>query len=215
MIFSTILISIFFLITIIYAEGESSSSCYDVIIIGGGISGLSTAKNIMNNDKKHNHNNKEEKKKILLLEARDRLGGRVFTANEYYGGITDLGASWVHGSKKGNRNPINEIFRKKLNVKYHHTNWDSLIIWDEENEEEIDSKIITNHAWDDFKYLLNQHRKTVDDLNTDISLESHFLQIDEDLYNDRYVQWHVSTLYSFCLFYNNNNNNYKYNINIA
>lgn len=45
---------------------------FDIIIIGGGISGLYTAYNLI---KKHKN------KKILLLESNDRLGGRILTIN--------------------------------------------------------------------------------------------------------------------------------------
>ena len=59
-----------------------------IIIIGSGISGLTIASKIKNKD-------------FLILEARDRIGGRVFT-NE--SGM-DIGAAWLHGSDS---NPLNE-----------------------------------------------------------------------------------------------------------
>ena len=43
---------------------------YDIIIIGGGIAGLYKA---------HQHLKKDPNKKILLLEAANRLGGRIYT----------------------------------------------------------------------------------------------------------------------------------------
>jgi monoamine oxidase len=56
----------------------------DVIIIGAGASGLACAKKLM-----ANHLN------VLVLEARDRIGGRVHTLN-HFGGPVELGAEFIH-----------------------------------------------------------------------------------------------------------------------
>ena len=56
----------------------------DVIIVGAGYAGL-TAGRIL----------KKAGKKVLLLEARDRVGGRVFTRHLENGGYVDLGAQWI------------------------------------------------------------------------------------------------------------------------
>ena len=66
--------------------------CFEpVIIIGAGVSGLTIASNI----------NKQDKP-VLVLEARDRIGGRVFTNDNNM----DMGAAWLHGSEN---NPLNEL----------------------------------------------------------------------------------------------------------
>jgi len=49
---------------------ESSSQIYDVIILGAGISGLATAYEILSN---------RPDSSVLILEARDRVGGRIHT----------------------------------------------------------------------------------------------------------------------------------------
>ena len=59
------------------------------IIIGAGISGLTIASGM-----KHDN--------FLILEARDRIGGRVFTSDKHI----DMGAAWIHGSDK---NPLNKF----------------------------------------------------------------------------------------------------------
>ena len=57
----------------------------EVIIIGGGIAGLTAARHLT-----------EAGLRVLLLEARDRLGGRIYTdhSSQY---PVDLGAEFVHG----------------------------------------------------------------------------------------------------------------------
>ena len=59
-----------------------------VIIIGAGVSGLTIASKMSNNP-------------LLILEARDRIGGRVFTRDT---DDMDMGAAWLHGSVN---NPLN------------------------------------------------------------------------------------------------------------
>merc|ERR1712167_431126 len=58
---------------------------YDVIIIGAGAAGISAAKNLLYNGKN-----------ILLLEARNRIGGRIHDIVTKEMGDIHLGASWLH-----------------------------------------------------------------------------------------------------------------------
>ena len=61
-----------------------------ILIIGSGVSGLTIASGI----KDHN---------FLILEARERIGGRVFTNDNN----VDMGAAWIHGSNQDN--PLNKF----------------------------------------------------------------------------------------------------------
>ena len=64
---------------------------HQVIVIGTGIAGISCAQQLQANGID-----------VLLLEARDRIGGRIHS--QLYGeDILDLGASWIHGIEK---NPL-------------------------------------------------------------------------------------------------------------
>ncbi len=72
------------------AADESPSAAsgeYDVIIIGGGFCGVTTAREC-----------RQAGYRVLLLEARNRLGGRTFTAN-FNGRPVDMGGTWVHWSQ--------------------------------------------------------------------------------------------------------------------
>ncbi len=57
---------------------------YDVIVIGAGYAGLTAARTLI-----------DAGKKVLVLEARDRVGGRVFTQHYPEGFYLDLGGAWV------------------------------------------------------------------------------------------------------------------------
>jgi hypothetical protein len=65
--------------------------CFNpILIIGAGVSGLTIASGIKNNN-------------FLILEARERIGGRVFTNDNNL----DMGAAWIHGSNPDN--PLNKF----------------------------------------------------------------------------------------------------------
>lgn len=70
---------------------------YDVIIVGAGFAGLTAA-----------HELHKAGKKILVLEARDRVGGRVHTQqfDNYY---LDMGGTWVGPSQDRVYNLLNEL----------------------------------------------------------------------------------------------------------
>jgi len=60
------------------------AQAHDVIVIGGGFAGLTAARELQRSDYR-----------VLVLEARDRLGGRVWTS-EFCGAQVELGGAWVH-----------------------------------------------------------------------------------------------------------------------
>ena len=77
---------------------------YDIIIIGAGAAGITAAKNLTVNGKR-----------VLLLEARNRIGGRVQDIVTKEMGDIHLGASWLH--YKG-ENHILKGLLDMYNVKY-------------------------------------------------------------------------------------------------
>lgn len=69
----------------------------DVIIVGGGVSGLCAAAAL-----------EAAGLTCILLEGRSRLGGRVCASPS---GI-DLGAQWIHGHQTNGMNPLYDLARK-------------------------------------------------------------------------------------------------------
>ncbi|MFK4762102.1 flavin monoamine oxidase family protein [Microbacterium sp. ZW T5_45] len=66
-------------------SNEHGIESFDTIIVGAGVSGLVAARLL-----------KDAGQSVVVLEARDRIGGRVVT-DRSDGRTTDLGASWIHG----------------------------------------------------------------------------------------------------------------------
>lgn len=66
----------------------------DTIVVGAGIAGLAAARLLTGAGRR-----------VVVLEARDRVGGRVHTEREG-GRVTDLGASWIHGISNS---PLHEV----------------------------------------------------------------------------------------------------------
>ena len=77
---------------------------YDVVIIGAGIAGMTAARLL---------SKAGPGLKVLILEARDRVGGRLYTAPDKDGAISphgvELGAQFIHGSKAATWELIEEF----------------------------------------------------------------------------------------------------------
>lgn len=69
------------------------------LVIGAGIAGLAAARRL-----------REAGLEVIVLEARERIGGRIYTREHFGDGGIDLGASWIHGA--GSKNPIAKLARQ-------------------------------------------------------------------------------------------------------
>jgi polyamine oxidase len=77
---------------------------FRVIVIGAGVSGLAAAKSLH-----------EAGAKVTVLDARNRIGGRVHTDRSTFGVPVEIGAQYVQGTKNedGDLNPVWEMAQKK------------------------------------------------------------------------------------------------------
>ncbi|KAK4891675.1 hypothetical protein LTR27_009683 [Elasticomyces elasticus] len=68
-------------------SSQSIQQTYDVVVVGAGFAGLVAARDLATAGKR-----------VLLLEARDRIGGRTWTAKAL-GEEFEMGGTWVHWSQ--------------------------------------------------------------------------------------------------------------------
>ncbi|MBT9607813.1 FAD-dependent oxidoreductase [Microbacterium sp.] len=71
---------------------------HPIVVIGAGIAGLSAARRLV-----------QAGRRVIVLEARDRIGGRVWTSDTWADLPVDLGASWIHGTRG---NPLTALARE-------------------------------------------------------------------------------------------------------
>lgn len=125
---------------------------YDIIIIGAGASGLIAARELT----KHG-------KKVCILEARNRVGGRIHTAQ--LNGFTrpiELGAEFIHGES-----PITMSLLKEAGSNYHE---DTGKVYEVQNNE-----LIKNQDFiEGMKQLQSKAKELKHDMPIDEFLARHF-----------------------------------------
>jgi len=79
-----------------------------IVVIGAGLAGLAAARELQ----QHGH-------EVVVVEARERIGGRIWTSHQWRDMPLDLGATWIHGVKG---NPLtalaDAIQATRLNTSY-------------------------------------------------------------------------------------------------
>ena len=94
------------------SRASSQEIPIDVLIIGAGLAGLACARRL-----------KSSGKTVVVLEARQRLGGRILTSRQL-GYPIDLGASWLHGISN---NVLFPVVTNKVRLRTVPTNYDDQI----------------------------------------------------------------------------------------
>lgn len=84
-----------------------------VVVVGAGMAGLAAGRTMADGGVE-----------VILLEASDRIGGRLYT-NEALGKPVDLGGSWIHGPRG---NPLTKL-AKQAGAKRYTTNWNNIAVF--------------------------------------------------------------------------------------
>ncbi|XP_047068621.1 polyamine oxidase 5-like [Lolium rigidum] len=145
-----------------HIDGQNASPP-SVIVIGGGISGIASARALSN-----------ASFKVTLLESRDRLGGRVHT-DYSFGCPIDMGASWLHGVC--NENSLAPLIRL-LGLRLYRTSGDNSVLYDHDLESyalfdkdgrQVPQEIVTK-VGEIFEQILKETVKVRDENANDMPL---------------------------------------------
>lgn len=129
-----------------------------VIVIGAGMSGLAAARRLL-----------ESGYRVTVLEARERIGGRIYT-DDSLGAPIDLGAAWIHGSEK---NPITELAAEAGAFSVA-TDWDSLALYSDAGPVSAASADAADASW---ARLAGQLEDIRGDADRNESLEEGLLEL--------------------------------------
>jgi len=132
-------------------EGEADDGAR-VVVVGAGVAGLTAARAL------HRHGYE-----VVVVEARDRIGGRVFTDTQL-GLPLDLGASWIHGI---DGNPIMALARAD-DVPTAVTRYGNDATYGPDGERLGERAV--RALGRDLRYFLSEIEDPREDLDTDISL---------------------------------------------
>lgn len=150
-----------------------------VIIIGAGMAGLSAGRFL-----------RSQGIQPLILEARPRLGGRIWT-DRSLGTPIDLGAGWIHTP---DGNPISALARQ-AGAKTFVTDDQSVIMFDSKGKRMADA-LVTAH---DRQYteLLERIETLVEDLPRDIAFQEAIRRINPQILQNSAMQYRLSSYLEF------------------
>jgi monoamine oxidase len=149
-------------------QSDSNLREADVLVLGAGISGLAAARTLIDSGLS-----------VIILEARDRIGGRMWTDNSL-GLPLDIGASWIHGTKG---NPISKL-AKEYGVKTVATDEENGIVYNADGSEMSDSEVSAIESL--FESIYEEVAQLQDSTDDDMPLQQAFDQViaDRDLSTD-------------------------------
>jgi monoamine oxidase len=134
----------------------NASPEYDCIVIGAGISGTAAARKLS-----------EKGLKVVVLEARNRVGGRLYTIKTTLPDgkklNVDLGASWIHGY--GQKNPLVKLVKESGATTFaKKTNFDNSQLYYSNGSPVSDSQEAKyEDTWDEFERYLEKKQYEYDD----------------------------------------------------
>ena len=134
---------------------------FDVIVVGAGVAGLAAARRLQSSGAS-----------VVILEARNRIGGRVWTDTSMSGVPLDMGAAWIQGSKG---NPITSLARS-LGARTSTTDFENIALYDSSGRQLSSSE--TTRIETNYRSLLQRVERLRDTMRAerraDISLRAGF-----------------------------------------
>lgn len=151
---------------------ERSRSAEHVVVVGAGMAGLAAARTLA-----------DAGVRVTVLEARDRIGGRIWTDSSL-GMPIDLGAAWIHGTKG---NPLVAL-AQSAGAPTAETEWDNLVLFDGRTEV---AEVAVEKASEAWETALRKVTSLSTDAAPTASLESALARLTD--VDDPLTAWHVAT----------------------
>lgn len=142
-------------------KGSWAEHRYDTIIIGAGVSGLTAAKQLH-----------EAQQDILIIEAKNRLGGRVHT-NYDWGFAIELGASWIHGI---NHNPLVPLLNTQSLAKNSYDNSNPIAMLNDFALYDSEGHPVSKDTLHQFSSLTSEFLEFCHTRNKMLSFEQNFVE---------------------------------------
>lgn len=140
-----------------------------IIIIGAGVAGLAAANKLAENNFA-----------VTILEARDRIGGRIWTDCSF-GFPVNIGAGWLHGIEN---NPIADLARR-AQVEFKLSKFTNILFFDRQQHIITTEKI--NNFYDEYETLLSRANNFAQNAAHDLSLANALKEIKPI---DRTAEWY-------------------------
>ena len=152
-----------------------------VIVIGAGMAGLAAARKLAASGVS-----------VTILEARDRIGGRVWTG-VFDGMPLDMGAGWIHGP--GGGNPISAL-AKEVGARTYMTDDDSVIVLGSNGIDVTERQFRIGEA--QVKKILRSVAKRMGESGvTDIALAKAIFMTDPTALDDPFVNYELTSNIEF------------------
>ena len=148
-----------------------------ILVVGAGIAGLAAATEL-----------KGKGAEVVVLEAQDRIGGRLWT-DRSLGLAFEIGAAWIH---KPQGNPITEL-ASQVSAETFVTDDDSLIVFDANGNRIPDSDL--DQLDKDYAAILKSIDTNLTDMN--ISLSDAFQAANPTAFQEDLIQWALTTFTEF------------------
>ncbi len=160
---------------------DAQTAGNSVIVIGAGIAGLAAAAKL-----------RAAGLAVTVLEARGRIGGRIWTDRAGLGFPCDMGAGWIHGPSPDN--PVTDL-AKRANAATFLTRDDSAQVFDASGRDVSTQQF--GEAAARYQKLLTDLDALAARLDTDISVWEGINRIDPNLRTDPYIIYQLTAYGEF------------------
>ncbi|MGA0199854.1 MAG: flavin monoamine oxidase family protein [Prochlorotrichaceae cyanobacterium] len=157
------------------------TSTFPVIILGAGMAGLAAAQTLT-----------AAGVSVVVLEARDRLGGRIVT-DRTWGIPLDLGAAWVHGS---DNNPLMRLVKQSQSSPFA-TEDDSVVVYNHRGKPIADR--LLDDGEEQYENLLDDVLDLAEARGKDMSIMDALMELDPEILDDPLMVYQLSAYLEFDL----------------